>query len=331
MYLSLAKVVIARTPWTLSMQQEDGSLMDDPATKLSDALWRIYNRPERPAPWQNHGNLPWHEPDFSRRMLREHLDETHGAASRVSSEREQQVAWLGPHLDLHSGSRLLDFTCGPGLYATLFAGRGCLVTGIDFSPASVAYANELALRLGVAERCDFIQEDVRQVQLADSSYDAATFIYGQLAVFPRDVAQQLLAKLFRSLKPGGKLCVELLNQERVDKSESSWWFTDDSGLWGDAPFLHLGERFWNEAEAISIERFHLLHLETGELEQVTLCDQTYSEADMIEMMRGAGFSTVSVHPAWDQLPLYDASEWIVYIAQRQDLLLPSPTADKGQQ
>ena len=46
---------------------------------LGDALWRIYRRPERPQAWVGGGNLPWNDPAFSARMLREHLDESHGA------------------------------------------------------------------------------------------------------------------------------------------------------------------------------------------------------------------------------------------------------------
>ena len=85
------------------------------------------------------------------------------------------------------------------------------------------------------------------MDLAGADFDAAIFLYGQLAIFTKAEAQALLRQLAPCTKPGGKLCVELLNQERVDKTRSNWWFTDDKGLWGDRPFLHLGERFWYEA------------------------------------------------------------------------------------
>ena len=281
-----------------------------------DALWRIYNRPEIPQPWEQGGNLPWDDPDFSARMLREHLDQSHGAASRVAEERALQIDWLWRKLGLQAGKSLLDITCGPGLYATEFARLGLHVTGIDFGPASIEYAVELAASKGVSEQCQFILSDVRQMAFPESAFDAATFIYGQLAVFTLEEAKELLAKTAQSLRPGGTLCVELLNQERVDKKDSSWWFTDHQGLWGNTPFLHLGERFWNSEKAISIERFHILQLESGQLDQVTLCDQTYSAGEMIEMMKTAGFAEVDVYRAWDGLPLYDAEEWIVYICRR---------------
>ena len=289
--------------------------MTDTTTQLTDALWRIYNRPERPSPWTSGGNLPWDDPDFSRRMLREHLDESHGAASRQTAERELQLNWLWEKLHLQPGRRLLDVTCGPGLYAVALARRGVHVTGVDFGPASIDYAKGLAVEQGVADRCRFIQQDVRQMDHAGADFDAALFLYGQLAVFTRAEAGALLAQIAESLRPNGRLVVELLNQDRVDKTDSAWWYTDDKGLWGDAPFLHLGERHWHAAEQISVERFHILHLETSQLDEIHLCDQTYAPDEMVAMMRAGGFTSVDVFPAWDGLPLYDAEEWVVYVAQ----------------
>lgn len=283
---------------------------------LNDALWKVYNRPDPPTPWINGGNLPWDDPDFSERMLREHLDESHGAATRVAEERARQIDWLWDKLELKSGARILDITCGPGLYAVEFAQRSCHVTGIDFSPASIRYAKELAMREGVAEQCAFVQQDVRQMDVESESFDAAILLYGQLAVFKREEAQTLLTSVTQALKPGGKLCVEILNQGKVDKKQSTWWFTDDKGLWGDLPFLHLGERYWDEAEEISIERFHIIHLETGQVDEIILCDQTYSVGTMVEMMKEAGFDSVETYPGWDGLSLYDAGEWVVYVADK---------------
>jgi ubiquinone/menaquinone biosynthesis C-methylase UbiE len=282
----------------------------------AEALWKIYHRPDWTVPITEAKNLPWHQPDFSERMLREHLDETHGAASRIAAERAAQLDWLWAKLALQPGMRLLDMTCGPGLYAVELARRGCLVTGIDFSPAAIAYAKDLALSQGVAAQCTFVEQDVRCLDFSAANFDAVILLYGQLAVFTKAEAQMLLGQLAGALKPGGKLCVELLNQARVDKTRSEWWFTDDQGLWGDRPFLHLGERFWHEAEEMSLERFYIIHLETGELTEISLSDQTYSVETMTHMLDRAGFAAVEVYEAWDHLPLYDADEWLVYLAQR---------------
>ena len=78
--------------------------------------------------------------------------------------------------------------------------------------------------------------------------------------------------------------------------------------------MHLGERFWLPEEQTSVERYYVIHLETGELTHVELCDQSYRPEEMVAMMRQVGFTAVAIHPAWDTLPLYDADEWIVYLA-----------------
>jgi SAM-dependent methyltransferase len=292
--------------------------MNEPAERLKAALWRVYNRPQRPQPWVYGGNLPWDEPAFAARMLREHLDESHGAASRTASERQVQLDWLWDKLALRPGHHILDLTCGPGLYAVELAQRGCTVTGIDFSPAAIPYARQLAQEKGVAERCHFIQADVRTVDLPADQFDAAVLIYGQLAVFTRSEAQQILQKSGEALKRNGRLLLELLNPDQVDKKNSSWWYTDDRGLWGDGPYLHLGERFWHETEQLSLERFQIIHLESGELDEIQLCDQVYSPTEMDAMLQAAGFHPPTIYSAWDDLSLYDKAEWLVYVAQLQE-------------
>lgn len=287
------------------------------APRLADALWRIYRRPERPTAWRNGGNLPWDDPAFSERMLREHLDDTHSAASRTATERALQIDWLWAQLALAPGSRVLDLTCGPGLYAVALAERGCRVTGIDFSPASICHARDLAATAGVVDLCTFIECDVRSAEIERGAYDVALFLYGQLAVFARKDATALLQSMAEALRPGGRACIELLDQEKVDKQHGTWWFTNDTGLWGDAPFLNLGERFWDEESALSMERFYTLHLDSGELDEILLCDQTYAVAEMTAMVCDAGFDAVETHPAWGGLSVNDAAEWNVFVARRR--------------
>ena len=281
-----------------------------------DLLWRIYHRPVPPEAWTDDGNLPWNDVDFSIRMLREHLDEAHGAASRVSAERALQLDWLWDALRLQRDQTVADITCGPGLYAVELARRGCRVTGIDFAPAALAYAEEAAREQGVTARCTFIEADVRQMSLPPASCDAALILYGQLAVMRPQEAAALLAATARALRPGGRLLIELLNPEGVDRGKSSWWYTDDRGLWGNAPFLHLGERYWDEDQECSIERYQIIHLESGKMDLIHLCDQVYRPERITRMLHEAGFASVTVHPGWDGLPLYDADEWIVYVATR---------------
>ena len=281
---------------------------------LSNALWRIYNRPDRLIPWAYGGNLPWNEAEFSERMLREHLTQAHGAASRIDEERALQLVWLQQKMGIMTGDRVLDLTCGPGLYAVPLGIAGCQVDGIDFSPAAIAYAKALAVKEGVNDRVHFFEDDILNWSYPKRAYDHVLILYGQLAVMSREDAAHVLQMACQALVPGGNLVIELLDQEQVDKKDSSWWYTDEKRLWGDAPFLLLGERQWYADESLSMERYHVVHLETGQLDEVILCDQTYAIEEFKDMLHVAGFSTVEHYPAWDDIPLYDAFEWVVYLA-----------------
>ncbi len=287
--------------------------------RLREALWRIYDRPQPAVPWRDGRGFPWEDLDFSERMLREHLDQSHGAASRPLEEIDRLIEVMWRWLALRPGARVLDVTCGPGLYAVRLAQRGCSVYGIDISPAAVRYARELAIRQGVADRCRFTQADVRAAlaEEAGAGYDAALFLYGQLAAFPRTEAAALLSACAQALRPGGRLLIELLDFDQLDRrSHSSWWYTDRGGLWGDFPYLHLGERDWDEQQRAAIERYFIINLETGELHTYSLVDQGYTSEEVTAMCQMAGFARVIAHPAWDGVELYDAKEWIAYVAER---------------
>jgi SAM-dependent methyltransferase len=279
------------------------------AARLAGALRRLYDRPQPPVPWRDGANLPWDEPAFSERMLAQHLDPTHGAASRPLREIRAQVQRMMDWLDLRPGGRLLDVTCGPGLYAAEFARRGISVTGIDFSPASIAHARTLCADLP----CEFIQGDVREMDFGGGEFDAAIYLYGQFTVLRPEESAAVLRRLRAALQPGGRLLLEVLESDRFDKGDSSWWYTDRGGLWGDFPYLHLGERAWDPDQGAAVERFHILNLETGEMQVYGLADQAYTVEQMTQMLDVAGFRPVELHPAWDGLALADAEEWAVYV------------------
>src|SRR5512139_3614360 len=107
-----------------------------PTARLADAVRRIYDRPQPPVPWRDGVNLPWDDPAFSERMLAQHLDQSHGAASRPLPEVRALVQRIMEWLSLAPDQHLFDVTCGPGLYAAEFARHGFAVTGLDFGPAS---------------------------------------------------------------------------------------------------------------------------------------------------------------------------------------------------
>ena len=70
-----------------------------------------------------------------------------------------------------------------------------------------------------------------------------------------------------------------------------------------------------------MERFQIVDLESGAMDEIVLCDQTYSvDGDERDDERQRDFGAVDVYPAWDGVPLYDAVEWNVYRGHQVSVL-----------
>src|SRR5690606_11061234 len=143
--------------------------------KLGDIVGRL----PVPEPWAEGDNIPWNEPGFSARMLKEHLNQAHDAASRRSETIARHVEWIAGEVLGPAPARVLDLGCGPGLYLQALAARGHACRGIDFSPASVAYARQQAAEAGLA--IDYEEADLRAAEFGpDGHFDAVMQIFGEL-------------------------------------------------------------------------------------------------------------------------------------------------------
>ncbi len=108
---------------------------------------------------------------------------------------------------------LLDLGCGAGEpMARLFIEQGWRATGVDFSPAMLELAAQMVPEM------TRIQADMRDVELPDANFDAVTLIYSLFHV-PRDHHPALLAKVFRWLRPGGRLLFTYATKEYTGHDE----------------------------------------------------------------------------------------------------------------
>src|SRR5438132_771610 len=139
---------------------------------------------EWPVPFDPRWELDWSRPDYSRRLLREHLDQSHDGATRRTGVVDEQVRRLRRLLP-EPPSRVLDAACGPGLYAVRLAAAGYDVTGVDVGPAALRHARSLARARAVRGRVRFQHGDLRTLEPPKRPYDAAIVIYYVLEAFQR--------------------------------------------------------------------------------------------------------------------------------------------------
>ncbi len=246
--------------------------------------------------WDGRYKIPWDDPDFSRRMLREHLSQEHDLASRKADTIEAQVEWIHRNIGRSSPGRLLDIGCGPGLYIERLAALGYDCVGLDFSPASIEYARS---RLGEAAR--LIQGDVRRTDFGHG-FDAAMMLFGEINVFSPEECRNLLDKAFQALKPGGTLLLEVHAFEavrRAGEAPASWHRSGPGlqGLFSDEPHLCLMEKRWFSTEQTAQTVFHII-MAGDRAESYRSTTRAWTNDEYIGLLSGAGFRQAAERPDW---------------------------------
>ena len=255
--------------------------------KLEDIL----ARKSPPEPWSEGDKIPWSNPGFSRRMLREHLSQSHDLASRRSDKIDAQVDWI--HRDVLSGSptKILDLGCGPGLYASRLARLGHRCVGIDFSPASMEYAKEQAASENLS--CGYLHADIRFTEYG-SGYGLAMLIFGEFNVFKPSDATRILAKTHAALNEGGVLLLEAHTNEVIREFglRPASWYASESGLFSDLPHLCLQENFWDAESETVTRRYFIVDASTGEVARYAQSLKAYTDEQYRSVLEDAGFADV---------------------------------------
>jgi SAM-dependent methyltransferase len=278
-------------------------------------LTDIVNRSMQPIPWTEGEKIPWDEPEFSRRMLREHLSQEHDAASRRFEIIERHVAWIHHTLLNERPSKVLDLGCGPGFYTSRLAKLGHSCTGIDFSPASIEFARKKDEEEKTG--CTYIQHDLRTFDFG-TGYDLVMLIYGEFNTFRKKDARDILVKAREALSQSGLVLVELNSfscLKSFGKTEPGW-HSNHSGLFSDRPYLLLEESFWNEEMQATTRRIYVIDAAGGEVLQMADNHQAYTEDEVRRLALDCGFVKAEVHSKWPVAGLPPDDDFVLLVAEK---------------
>jgi SAM-dependent methyltransferase len=125
------------------------------------------------------------------------------AASDADAERIWSLASLA------AGDRVLDLACGHGRIANRLAARGAEVTGVDLTEAFLERARADATGRGVS--VEYLQGDMRALGQLDrrAEFDAVLSWFTSFGYFEDEQNRGVLAAVRESLRPGGRLLLEL--------------------------------------------------------------------------------------------------------------------------
>ena len=113
---------------------------------------------------------------------------------------------LLPHLDVDEAGSLLDVASGPGTFSRLLAEQKTKLTVTQFDlPPVLAVARELAETSPASDRVSYAEGDYRKDELPPGFQTA--LLSGAIHQEDPESAEDILAKIFRSLVPGGQVWI----------------------------------------------------------------------------------------------------------------------------
>ena len=162
---------------------------------MFEELEKINTRP-KPFEFYTASDL-WTDEHTSEMMLSFHLNEDIDVSSRNAAFIDRSVEWIASAFEIGAGTKVADFGCGPGLYATRLARMQADVTGIDFSKRSIEYARQVATKEGLA--INYVNQNYLEFE-TDERYHLVLMIMCDFCALSPDQRKKMLTKTQQSLQ-----------------------------------------------------------------------------------------------------------------------------------
>ena len=221
----------------------------------------------------------------------------------TAGEVEQMISIL----DLKSGAAVLDLCCGLGRHSIEFARRGFKITGVDLTKPYLDQARATASKENL--NIEFVQSDMREFS-RPAAFDAALNFFTAFGYFENpDDDIKVARNLLDSLKPGGRLIVDLNSKEILAGRfrERDWSRRDDGTIVLEERRLLDG---WKRLE----NRWILIR--GNERRESTLSLRLYSGAELESLLRAVGFPEVSLYGSLKATPYDQKAERLIAVATK---------------
>ena len=149
---------------------------------------------------------------------------------RDEKEASAFILKLIEHLKPQRGNYMLDVACGRGRHSRLLAEKGFVVTGIDISPESIAFAKKFE-----SVRLEFFQHDMR-LPFRVNYFDYAFNFFTSFGYFiTRREHDDAIRTIANGLKPNGIFVIDYLN---VHYSEDHMVYNEEKKVNGSVYKIH---------------------------------------------------------------------------------------------
>lgn len=232
----------------------------------------------------------WDDEHISKKMLEAHLNPSWDAATRNHLFVDKSAQWISKLVPPSQYKYLLDLGCGPGLYAERFNKAGYIVTGIDFSKRSIAYAKEQASIN--KSNIEYYYKNYLTIDYKEK-YDVATLIYCDYAALSFKDRVTLLKKTREALKPGGKLIFDVFTPVIRRAESQTWNYNEHGGFYTEKP--HLCIESVHQYEEDGTELRQSIVVTEDNVNCYNVWDHFFTTENLEAEIRSAGFNQIEFY------------------------------------
>ena len=229
----------------------------------------------------------WADEHTSKQMLAFHLNESIDVSSRNAEFINRSIEWIASHFNVGAGTKIADFGCGPGLYATRLAQRQADVTGIDFSKRSIHYAQEVATREGLS--IHYVNQNYLEFETDDRFHLILMIMCDFCALSPTQ-RKRMLSKFHTILEPSGSVLLDVYSLTAFGQREEAATYEANllDGFWSPNRYFGFLNTFKYESENVALDKYTIV--ETDRTRTVYNWLQYFSPEELEREIVECGFT-----------------------------------------
>jgi 2-polyprenyl-3-methyl-5-hydroxy-6-metoxy-1,4-benzoquinol methylase len=219
---------------------------------------KIENINTRPDPFEFYtASDLWTDEHTSEQMLTFHLNEDIDVSSRNAEFINHSVEWIASDFNIVTGTKIADFGCGPGLYATRLAQIQADVTGIDFSKRSIQYAQEVATREGLS--IHYVNQNYLEFE-TDDRFGLILMIMCDFCALSPTLRKKMLTKFHTFLEPGGLVLLDVYSLNAFEQREETAVYEANllDGFWSPNKYYGFQNTFKYEREKVVLDKYTII-------------------------------------------------------------------------
>jgi 2-polyprenyl-3-methyl-5-hydroxy-6-metoxy-1,4-benzoquinol methylase len=188
------------------------------------------------------------------------LNEEIDVSSRKVEFINRSVEWIASRFNIGRDTKIADFGCGPGLYATRLAKSGANVTGIDFSERSIEYAKEVACREQLNIR--YVTQNYLEFETEDR-FDLVLMIMCDFCALSPTQRKGILRKFHSILKPSGYVLLDVYSLSAFEQREESSTYERNllNGFWSPNKYYGFLNTFKYIDEKVVLDKYTIVEAE----------------------------------------------------------------------